>query len=1070
QLTKSNGRDIIDGWIDLNGPKGPNIYGRDLRTFSINLRQGAAFTQEDPGSVIISAEPTPCEGENCGIDDDPCKLFPQGEECCKKAGKILKDENDVCCPWYMSPSDSPNYIICNPDPTICDPSQEECDIQKCLNHTVTGPDDACCTILEVSGHPDPLCCKVNSSSTYCCKLNPNTEACCEARLSGISDYSTLNQNDYCCKIASIKEKYSFCQDLCSKDYDSEECCKTIARRNEVNNPDDACCKYDSVNGIDKSEGNTTNRNDYCCRLPENNSDQCCIWKYNHIGSSDDYYSDSNSSGGTYDSCCNGEIRGIKYTEGNTDNKSKEVLKRCCSANKVQPTDKEEELCCNYLVNSLGVDKLRHGESLRRCCKYNSWKNKPQCCSHENDGMAYDSSVGWNKQCCMPNDIYNNNVAPSQQCCGADIALNNNGWSETRAQSCCEYTGLKNIQNWQKSCCHKGSSNYPSKDSYNTNCCTVTKWSSECCTTSSNSLPAWQANCCNLPAKYPANSIYRTNCCTANTTDYTRSNNSSSEYCCHPDAPNPKKECCTIFKNLGSGDTWKDRDGNSIGDAYKLSCCKDHGVCPDSCAIRSQTGKSDLYDFPRCCADSTVYSRLSTDNTLLTSWKTKCCGSNKPSGMSDDDYKTYCCKEKTSTATWGGGNNNMCCRSASAVCCDVNKEYCTCTNVSTESGKANWKAKCCSSTKPSGMSDDDYKTYCCKDETSTATWGGGNNNMCCRSASAACCDVNQAYCTCTNGSTESGKDNWKAKCCGSTKPSGMSDADYKTYCCKEKTSTATWGGGNNNMCCQSASPECCAINASYCADCEMKYNNNFAAFKNDSSSCCKETTSHKSDNKWKETCCPGNKGNLSESGCGGGEYRTYCCMQDGSGHYHGGGDTQTTKCCIPGVSSDYCCKNKGKDYCGDCEGQYSSYPTTFDTGCCSVLSISHKSEKNWQEMCCAGNKGKINQDGGNKSEYAKVCCANMAGIVTGGDTDTTNCCDIKRMASEACCNVADLSSWSGTKCCGDINGQDYKGTYKNPYCCKWDNVGSDGTGAPASCCASSTTDFYRIYPDEWRNVC
>ncbi|MBR3646102.1 MAG: prepilin-type N-terminal cleavage/methylation domain-containing protein, partial [Lachnospiraceae bacterium] len=234
QLTKSNGRDIIDGWIDLNGPKGPNIYGRDLRTFSINLRQGAAFTQEDPGSVIISSEPTPCEGENCGIDDDPCKLFPQGEECCKKPGKILKDENDVCCPWYMSPSDSPNYIICNPDPTICDPSHEECDIQKCLNHTVTGPDDECCTILEVSGHPDPLCCKVNSSSTYCCKLNPNTEACCEARLSKISDYSGLNQNDACCKISSIKEKYSFCQDVCSKDNDSEECCKTISRRNIVN--------------------------------------------------------------------------------------------------------------------------------------------------------------------------------------------------------------------------------------------------------------------------------------------------------------------------------------------------------------------------------------------------------------------------------------------------------------------------------------------------------------------------------------------------------------------------------------------------------------------------------------------------------------------------------------------------------------------------------------------------------------------------------------------------------------------------------------------------------------------
>ena len=268
QLTKENKKDIIEGWIDLNGPKGPNIYGRDLRTFSINLRQGAAFTKEDPGSVIISAEPKPCEGEKCNAIKDPCELFPEGKECCTKEGKILSGPDDVCCPWYMSPSDNPYYIICNPDPNICDPSKENCDLNKCLKHTVTGPEDECCSILMATGHTNPVCCKSDSTSDYCCKINPNTAACCDSRLSKLSDYSGLNQNDSCCKIASIKEKYSFCQDICSQDNNSEECCKTIARRNLVNNPDDECCKYDSVNGLDTSDKNTNNKNEYCCRLPQ----------------------------------------------------------------------------------------------------------------------------------------------------------------------------------------------------------------------------------------------------------------------------------------------------------------------------------------------------------------------------------------------------------------------------------------------------------------------------------------------------------------------------------------------------------------------------------------------------------------------------------------------------------------------------------------------------------------------------------------------------------------------------------------------------------------------------------
>ncbi|MBR3646100.1 MAG: hypothetical protein IKN54_06745, partial [Lachnospiraceae bacterium] len=235
----------------------------------------------------------------------------------------------------------------------------------------------------------------------------------------------------------------------------------------------------------------------------------------------------------------------------------------------------------------------------------------------------------------------------------------------------------------------------------------------------------------------------------------------------------------------------------------------------------------------------------------------------------------------------------------------------------------------------------------------------------------------------------------------------------------------------------------------------------------------------------ETCCPGNKGNLSESGCGGGDYRNYCCMQDGSGHYHGGGDTQTTKCCIPGKPSDYCCTNKGKDYCGDCEGQYSSYPETFDTNCCASLSSSHKNETNWKIKCCPDNKGGLSS-GSSSSAYAQACCANWSGSVTGGGTDTTNCCNVNSVASSTCCNAT--GTWTGTKCCKS-QGIDYSDS-ANSKCCVYteaanttccdaaraSNWANGGEAYKQKCCALSDTycgsceELYVNYPTTFSTGC
>lgn len=72
----------VKGIIDLNGPKGPNVYGRDLREFSLlsifkkskNLATGNVITKgivvDDPDNV------DPCAGYTCGCGSlpacDPC--------------------------------------------------------------------------------------------------------------------------------------------------------------------------------------------------------------------------------------------------------------------------------------------------------------------------------------------------------------------------------------------------------------------------------------------------------------------------------------------------------------------------------------------------------------------------------------------------------------------------------------------------------------------------------------------------------------------------------------------------------------------------------------------------------------------------------------------------------------------------------------------------------------------------------------------------------------------------------------------------------------------------------------
>lgn len=59
----------VNGIIDLNGKKGPNIFGRDLRLFSLPMKTRIGFSKETEDVIFLDEEPIrdeDCEGLTCG--------------------------------------------------------------------------------------------------------------------------------------------------------------------------------------------------------------------------------------------------------------------------------------------------------------------------------------------------------------------------------------------------------------------------------------------------------------------------------------------------------------------------------------------------------------------------------------------------------------------------------------------------------------------------------------------------------------------------------------------------------------------------------------------------------------------------------------------------------------------------------------------------------------------------------------------------------------------------------------------------------------------------------------------
>ena len=161
--------------IDVNGPKGPNVFGRDLRTYTHSVKGKTGYDMSSNGIISLNQTPIedkdsdPCEGKTCGCGDLP--------DCDPCAGKT--------CGCGSLPA-------CEPVCTSTDTS-----LACCKKRTITGESDACCKWSyydnDKTCHPCPVAGSLNFSGIGCVYVLPSFSPV----LHGTSDMYTWDYNlDY----------------------------------------------------------------------------------------------------------------------------------------------------------------------------------------------------------------------------------------------------------------------------------------------------------------------------------------------------------------------------------------------------------------------------------------------------------------------------------------------------------------------------------------------------------------------------------------------------------------------------------------------------------------------------------------------------------------------------------------------------------------------------------------------------------------------------------------------------------------------------------------------------------
>ena len=486
----------VRGFIDLNGPKEPNVLGRDLRSFSMDLAT-RTITAPEASNVIIPDTPPVCQDGECCEEK-----FANGE----LAERDLSAPKDACCATLIA-SQGLSAVL-----------------PYCCSISDTSPE--CCNYMKgkVSDDALPAACKPEPERTPCEKLAlgdaSQLAACCDDRSDSYwseHDWDQTccpSQDDKCCGnknssywtaqnpwAASCCQKYpgdSLCKAECSAEKWEDACCETVDHGSSiwrenccslaVNKDDKNCCKSDGLNvhnkfrtvcclnkdGIDKLG---QSRNIDCC-YQSNWEDDCCaaaeskigtgkkdknnkIWE-NHCCSQAKYMDE--------DYCCKdgkNKYGNGSYTEnccGLMDNKySSAYANHCCSIIDDSSSDYADYCCDNYTTYDwdnpccknfeIGcpntceddgyydrniIDCCKSNFNEGKCCALDVYTNDSRCCS---DGKNADGE--YTQTCCSSSaSSTDSKIACCNKawlhkdvCCADDIKGSQNGYECTEPLSC-----------------------------------------------------------------------------------------------------------------------------------------------------------------------------------------------------------------------------------------------------------------------------------------------------------------------------------------------------------------------------------------------------------------------------------------------------------------------------------------------------------------------------------------------------------------------------------------------------------------------------------------------------------
>ena len=973
----------------------------------------------------------------------------------------------------------------------------------------------------------PSCCQTMSGKV---SYDDWRQPCCAGASKGATDgtpnwsVSATNYKSYCCAPNSNNDTGKIYN---SSSYNYAICCDKFTAGTSY------CCK--SATGADSSNWSTNgykwngSAQDSCCLWSGSPSKHCCSIAYAKRDTTTLVWPSPYSS--MQQACCDKDNTYCSCAQRLA--KSLSLSATCCAVTNASYTNShwKSQCCAGSNPGGLTRDQFR-----------------ASCCTNGKNGSA--TGGGTTTYCCTGSTSDrlsdNNNFCCehySENQCTCAYRLANSMSMRSPVECCGETKSSYTNSHWKSQCCAGSNPGGITRDEFRASCCTNGKngsatgggTSTHCCTGSTSDRLSDNDNyCCKFYSNNQCTCAYRlansmamrspVECCAETKSSYTNSHWKSQ--CCSYTNPGGltrdefRTSCCTNGKNgsaTGGGTsthccTGSTSDRLSDNDNY---CCKFYSNNQCTCAYRLANSMA-MRSPVECCAET----KSSYTNSH---WKSQCCASTNPGGITQSQFQSVCCKNWLGEAS-GGGNTIWCCDNNSSHisdwCCDKGyTNQCSCSkrkdnglelNVSVTGegnccdtyaktsgwyNNSNFKSKCCAKFISSQSSYTSWSSYCCADGAGSVVGTSTKNETCCSNSTSTisdwCCDKGYTnQCSCTkrrdNGYDLNVSVSGEGNCC---------DKYAKTY------------GWYNNSNFQS---RCCS-----------KYLSSPSSYYNWAGYCCSTTkNSYSGYTDWKNKCCPtpsSNNSGYASNSSGTGTYQTNCCS-DWDGHYYGGGTTQNVACCQYGQrGSDFCCKQKGTSaYCtcpqqvslwglsninqsACCSGLYSSYNgnTTYKNRCCHT---GYLTSSQWQGACCSADY--INS--GNSSDKKK-CCANLYGTTGQGtlfEGPGSTCCQAlgtnddgkssyNNKTYESCkalCNRTSTYStgkYSSNKntensaayCCknnyGLVSGGYTNSTWKS-YCCKtyyngsWNFLNSSDS---YGCCNSvKSNDVYWYDPAYYGGTC